>query len=324
MTKKLTLDEFIKKAQKKHNNLYSYEFVDNYENTYSSIKILCSIHGIFEQKVVAHLRGQGCWFCGVEKRSKTQKLKEEDVLNKIKDIFGESLDYSEFIYHRFDKKSIFICKEHGKFEKHICHILNGQGCPKCGHKRAGIKPKYSFDDFLIMAKKIHGDKYDYSLSEYSCVSEKIKIICDRHGEFWQTPQHHVYRGNGCQFCNESHGERIILEVLKKNSINFKRQKTFVGCLDKSFLKFDFFLIDYNICIECDGEQHFEDCNKFFLRCKLEDIQRRDGIKNKFCKDNNIFLLRIPYYEINKIEEKILEFLFVNKKEYSVREVLCSE
>ena len=84
--------------------------------------------------------------------------------------------------------------------------------------------------------------------------------------------------------------------------------TFDSCLDIRKLKFDFYLLDYNICIEFDGYQHFKSVKWFGGDEYLDNIKRKDNIKTQFCKDNNIELLRIKYNQINKIDE-ILDSVF---------------
>lgn len=99
-------------------------------------------------------------------------------------------------------------------------------------------------------------------------------------------------------CLKSHGELIISELLTKLNINFIRQYTFNNCRSDNncLLYFDFYLPDYNCCIEYDGEQHFFYRNSGWnTKENYELTQRRDEIKNQYCKDNNIQLIRIPYY-----------------------------
>ena len=109
-------------------------------------------------------------------------------------------------------KVCIICPEHGEFwQTPSDHIFQKQGCPKCGIKRRADKNRLSKEDFVLKAKEIHGDKYDYSKVEYVDCMKKVCIICHEkdkngkeHGEFWQTPNNHL-RGNGCPKCKESKG-----------------------------------------------------------------------------------------------------------------------
>lgn len=107
-------------------------------------------------------------------------------------------------------------------------------------------------------------------------------------------------------CETSKGEQKIHSLLQKMNILFITQKTFPKCVnDKTNrkLKFDFYLPDYNICIEYDGKQHFEETS--MCEDTLEERKNRDKIKNKFCKENNIGLIRIPYWDFNKIDDSYL-------------------
>lgn len=174
--------------------------------------------------------------------------------------------------------------------------------------------KKTTEQFIEQAEQIHGDKYDYSLVNYINNHTKIKIICKKHGIFEQSPDHHLL-GNGCPLCNNSSNESKVEKLLKEKKIKFEAQKRFLDCRDKRSLPFDFYLPDYNICIEYDGQQHFRPTD--FGKCyshlteeakqNFEIIKKHDKIKTDFCKNNGIYLLRISYKDniIDKINS-ILE------------------
>lgn len=111
-------------------------------------------------------------------------------------------------------------------------------------------------------------------------------------------------------CMKSKGEEKISVVLSSLNIIFEKEKTFQNCRNpktNQLLRFDFYLPDYNCCIEYDGEQHFEEWNlgKIFLK----DRQFLDNFKNQYCQNNNIKIVRIPYWDYNKIDNQyILEKL----------------
>jgi len=90
---------------------------------------------------------------------------------------------------------------------------------------------------------------------------KIKIICKNHGEFTTTPNNHL-RGSGCPSCGQSKGEDRIQKLLEENNIKFIKQHRFPDCKNIKPLSFDFYLLEYNTCIEFDGIQHFEPRIKF--------------------------------------------------------------
>ena len=118
-----------------------------------------------------------------------------------------------------------ICPEHGEFwQTPNKHISRKQGCPKCGDIKNGFNKRLGNDKFIERARKVHGDKYDYSKVEYIDYDTKVCIICPIHGEFWQTPQVHLLSKCGCSYCNESHLERDVRLFLQENNINFEQQK----------------------------------------------------------------------------------------------------
>ena len=136
-----------------------------------------------------------------------------------------------------------------------------------------------------------------------------------HGEFLQKPPIHI-SGSGCPRCSESKGERKINSFLAKENISFKRQKTFNDCVNNKtgrLLSFDFYLPKYNLCIEYDGEYHYEPWRLYFDKSeaqeKYNDLKYRDNLKNLYVKNNNIKLLRIPYFEFKNIDKIISSYLF---------------
>lgn len=68
------------------------------------------------------------------------------------------------------------------------------------------------------------------------------------------------------------------------------------------MPFDFYIKEFNLCIEFDGEQHYRENNYFGGNNIFKETQKRDKIKNKYCKDNDINLLRIPYWELDSVED----------------------
>jgi len=147
------------------------------------------------------------------------------------------------------------------------------------------------EEFIKKAKLIHGDKYDYSLVEYKGCNEKVKIICPTHGIFEQTARNH-YRGSGCPKCRESHGARATRKFLISNKINFKAEHIFETCKYKDYLKFDFYLPDYNTVIEFQGEQHFRSVEYWGGDEDFEIRKKRDETKRDWCLKNGVKLIEL--------------------------------
>jgi hypothetical protein len=295
MPKKLTTKIFIEKAKLIHGEKYDYS-LSEYFFSNEKIKIICSEHGIFEQKPNNHLNGRGCYNCGEKERIKKQTMGDMKFIQKAKLIYSEKYDYSLSEYKNNQTKIKIKCKKHGIFElTPNCH-LSGQGCPRC------IGRGKTTDDFIEEAIIKHGSVYDYSLSEYSGTFTKIKIICHEHGIFEPTPNQHL-NGSGCPVCNNSKGERDIRNYLIKNGINFIQQKRFNDCRDKNPLPFDFYIPKLNICIEYQGVQHFRPIDYFGGKKVFESQKKRDLIKQTYCKSKGINLIIIKFDE--EINNKLI-------------------
>ena len=289
---KIKNDVFIKQSIEKHGNKYDYSLVDITDT--DNVDIICKYHGVFSQNIYNHLKGHGCSKC-----KNLFNYNTDVFILKAKKIHGNKYDYSLVKYINNSTKLIIKCPKHGIFKQTPNnHLTKKQGCPKCN---GGVR--FTTNDFISKAKKIHGNKYDYSLVDYTNTYTKIKIICQKHGVFSQRPDNHL-NNSGCPICNESKGEKNIRLFLKKNKISYIKQFVFEDCKDKRVLPFDFYLPDYNIIIEFDGIQHFE-IRDIFGEDNFIQTQKHDIIKNDYCKNNNIHLLRIKYTEINNIN-KILE------------------
>ena len=121
----LTKDDFIKKANKKHNFKYDYNEI-MYVNKHTKINIKCKQHGLFSQSPSAHLSGNGCNQCSIDKRTYNQ----EEFIDKCKKKHGDKFCYSKTKYQGINKEIIIICPKHGEFtQKAGSHFL--YGCRKC-------------------------------------------------------------------------------------------------------------------------------------------------------------------------------------------------
>jgi len=118
-----TTEEFILSAQKVHNNIFDYSKV-KYTHSWNDIKIICKIHGEFEQKASHHLSGQGCMKC-------RNFLSKEEFIENANRVHHNMYDYSKSIYTSAHDKLIIICSKHGKFEQEANSHLSGHGCDKC-------------------------------------------------------------------------------------------------------------------------------------------------------------------------------------------------
>jgi hypothetical protein len=292
---KLTKKDFIKKSREIHGNKYDYSLVE-YKNNHTKVKIICPKHGFFEQIPYSHLNGFSCKKC-----SGFNILTTKDFIKKAIEVHGNKYDYSLVEYENSKRKVKIVCPIHGVFEQNtVNHIHLKNNCPKCVNNNI----KSTTKDFIKKAIEVHGNRFDYSLVEYENSKTKVKIICPIHGVFEQNTTHHL-RGVGCPICNSSKGEIEIMKLLISYSIKYEKQKTYHNCKNIKLLPFDFYLPEYNMCIEYDGRQHYESIKYFGGEKRLKKQKQIDSIKNEYCKNNNIRLIRIKYDEDI---EKVLSYL----------------
>lgn len=286
-----TLQQFIIDANIVHNNTYDYSLVE-YKNNKTKIKIICKIHGVFEQTPGHHTRGSGCCLCTNPHRI---PLTTEQFIIKANIKHNNKFDYSLCDYKNDLHKIKIICPLHGLFEQSPSSHLRGVGgCKICTSSIMRSLKLETTENFIENSLKVHNNTYDYSLSTYIDCKTKVKIICKEHGIFEQLPLSHI-NGCGCPICKLSKGEAKVKNWLILNNIEYVPQKKFDGCKGKrNVLPFDFYLPKYNICIEYDGKQHFEEVNFFGGNKVFKRTKEYDIIKTKFCQDNDIFLFRIKY------------------------------
>lgn len=323
MPNKLTQENFIEKANLIHDFKYDYSKI-NYINSRTSIIIICPIHGEFYKKPDHHLsKKQGCPRCAREKQFPNKINNTLDFIKLANQIHNFKYDYSLVKYNGYKdrpKKVSIIChekdengKEHGIFYQQAGNHLNSQGCKKCFIKST----TKSLDSFIKESNHIHNFKYDYNKVKYINTDTKVCIICPEHGEFWKTPRCHITQESGCPYCKKrfSKGENKIALILQHNKIKYVRQYCFLKCKGiRNLLPFDFYLPDYNTCIEFDGRQHTEPVSLFGGIITFKKIQINDKIKNIFCIENKIKLIRIPYSIIrnnNKVQKIILDDIVNN-------------
>lgn len=201
-----TTEYFVTKARKVHGDKYDYSKVD-YIHSEKKVIILCSSHGEFLQTASEHLQGSGCIVCRNEKNTKPVAV----FLSEANNIHKNKYDYHKMKYSNSTEKIIIVCKIHGEFNQTPTEHIQGYGCPKCG----GSFP-LTTEEFIEKAKKVHGDKYDYSKTVYTRTKNKVTIICKKHGEFQQTANAHVSAKKGCEKCTVgiSNKEIQLLNELK--------------------------------------------------------------------------------------------------------------
>ncbi|WPJ50447.1 hypothetical protein RCIP0023_00405 [Klebsiella phage RCIP0023] len=303
MKKRISKEQFLQEAHLKFNSKFIYLINDNsWTGITSIIGVICPDHGIKYTTAFNHRKGlYGCMGCLHD----AQRKNIEQFINESIDKHGNLYDYSKVKYINKETKVCIICPIHGEFWQTPADHIRPYGCKDCARENS----KIGYDEFVRRSNIKHNNKYDYSKVEYNRCDERVCIICPKHGEFWQFVTGHMHSGNGCINCarEEMYQSKPVLKIkqyLLENNYNIVMEKSFSDCRNENTLPFDFYLEEYNLCIEYDGEQHYKSIEFFGGEEKLIKQQQNDSIKNQYCKDNNINLLRIRFDEdpILKIKE----------------------
>lgn len=244
-------EEFIKKAQKIHGDSIDYSKVE-YINNKTPACFICPEHGEFWMKPNYILNGRGCPKCGNSRKGNFKKLTLDEFVNRSQIIHNNKYDYSHIKeYNNNRSKLPIICPEHGLFMQSPDMHLSGQGCPECAKEKSAISRRYTRDEYIKEAKKVHDNKYSYDKLIYNGINEFVTITCPIHGDYEQKASYHL-SGNGCPKCGivMSNGENEIFEFIEKLV-----GKGNVLSRNKSIIKpyeIDIYIPSMKIAFEYDG------------------------------------------------------------------------
>ncbi len=303
---KYTQQEYIELLNKKNPNI---SLIGEYINMNTPILHYCKKHDIKWDISPYHaLEGCGCTQCGKEKITNKKRSTHEKYISDLYSIRNDI----EVLEYYIDSKTPILhrCKIHNVIWS-ICpsNALGGKGCPKCKTNKISNSLK---KDNLWYTEKLKTERpHIVALEEYVDYDTKIKHYCTIHQYEWMDSPRCVFRDIGCPKCTGYKNEIMISDWLDKNNILYIRQYRFDDCKDKRTLPFDFYLPNLNVCIEYDGRQHYESIDfagkgSDWSKEQLKITQYHDEIKNKYCKNNNIKLLRISY--LQNIEEELQNFI----------------
>lgn len=309
----MTAVQFIEKCRTIHKDKFDYSKT-KYIHHKSKVVIICNVCKYeFVIFPYSHLHTGGCRKCQVKKLPQNTLWTHEKFLQEAHKKHGDKFEYLS-LYKGMERKIEIKCKEckHEFKTNAYNHARGGTGCPKCRYKKLPQNQPMDITLFEERCKKVHDNKYEYC-GDFCGTNHKVSIFCKIHQKwFRQKAGSHLFDNDGCPYCCASKGEEKVEDLLKELNVRYEVEKSFEQCVNTEALFFDFYLPDYNACIEYDGKQHLYPIKWFGGKKNLEYVQRCDTIKNKFCADNGVSLLRIPFYEFNNIDKLISEFLQVHK------------
>ena len=236
---------------------------------------------------------------------KNKKITNEEILLEVEQSGLKLIEIKseEKIYKDNKKRNVIRivlrCSEGHEWETNYSKFKNQKtGCKVCKAKERGIKSRLNFEE---VKEKVEKEGYKLLSKEYECSRKDLTYQCDK-GHMYDASWNEFQRGCRCPYCKNSKGEEKIKNFLENKKIEYLKEKRFDDCKFKYTLPFDFYLLQYNCCIEYDGIQHFEVNEHFGGEEEFERTKIRDTIKNEYCKKNNIKLIRIPYWDYDRIEE----------------------
>ena len=280
---------FINRIKEKRPNDYDdYVVLGVYKDSHTPIKMY---HKVCKKKFDitpnSFLSGRGCNKCGSRRAGKKMQISLQEAYNRIPDSYI-ILDEFESVL----KRNLMYCEDCGRVFYARVHDLERRPESICQYCNFSNKNKDD-DEFKWQVSILVGTDYTF-LDKYKDARTSLEVIHNACNHKYHVTPHNFLRGKRCPRCKESHGEAYITDLLERHNIKYIRQKTFDGCVYKHKLLFDFYLPDYNLCIEYDGEQHYHPVKHLGGKKNYDIGHKRDLVKDQFCKDNGIKLLRIPY------------------------------
>lgn len=325
------LRELIEIGKKKHKSKYTYDLVKYAPDKRKDqkVEIRCNSHGSFWQSIHTHRAGHGCPKCARELNSKTGKMystaKEylHHFLEKAEEVHGDKFDYSQVKFDkdnpRWGNKIKLVCSQGHSFKQCAHHHINlMQGCPKCLMR--GYTSKELTTIFLKEAKRIYGNKYDYSKVRYTTrkSSEKIKIVCPTHGVFLRNYHTFLSIRRGCPSCSQhaSSAEDILVNWIKK--ISDSKVRRHVKGICKSTLTgypLEVDIVVGDVALEYGGVYWHST-----LAGKHKNYHRDKYLQ---CKSKNLTLLTIFDSDLKKrpiaVKNRIRNALLANKYKVFARD-----
>lgn len=313
MPKRRTQEEFKQIVLEKLGK--DYEVLGQYVNKNTKILMKHYICGNTFMKnphdVVS--KGSGCPYCNGNQLAKYNE-------NWVKDNTPYPYIYIKNFKNMTTKCTFYCTKCETYFEQKPSRLINEKiyGC-KCNPRK--LK---THEEFLEELGKECLEEYEI-LDKYINIDTKIRFKHKKCGTIFNiSPYSFMYKAKKkyCPICyyNKSKGEIDINKYLEINKIDYQKEFMFPDLPNR---RFDFFLPEYNMCIEFDGKQHFESIKFFGGEENLIKTQIRDKEKNNYCIKNNIKLIRIPYTEYLNLN-KILDEILKEKSSTTIEKYLVTE
>lgn len=304
MPKKWKYEDIVKYVKNKGGTVLTTK--EEYKNTRTNMDFTCNICGEKITRTFKSYRDQkafSCRECTNKKLREDRRLSQDEVFARCNK-FGAKLITPYKLYKNNETNMELECSCGNHFTRRLADLQSETDyrCTFCSNHH-----KYTLEE----VKSFIENKGCKLLSEvYNNNSELLEIQCKCGNVFYR--RFGNFKDSEQYYCNDcisiSKGEEKIKSILDELNINYERGYRFEDCKNIKSLPFDFYIYSLNITIEYDGKQHYKvGCFNMTL-LDLMNLKRRDNIKTQYCKDNNIKLIRIPYWDYNNIKDIICQEL----------------
>lgn len=277
------------------------------------IEYQCNIHpdqGVMSCDYYSFMkRKTGCILCGIKQRGEKHRIPVEDLksLCEEKGFIFNDCDYVRWTNGAHKVRIHATCKQH--IDKGIQFFdygnlkINKCGCKYCiGQGRT--QESYQ--------KELNDNHRNITILEFNGYMD-ILAKCDKCEYVWKAKGVNLTQGHGCPRCNHSRYEKMVERVLLDQNITHIPQHWFPDCRDAAPLPFDFYLPDKNVLIEVDGQGHYRPINFGGISDEkatkaFELTKKHDAMKTAYCKEHNIPLFRIPYYDLDNKQINLAQYI----------------
>ena len=270
---------------------------------------ICNSHSDSGIKTLTYDRminqNHGCWECGVERRGIKHRRANEDKFREAVERMG--FVYKGYSYDNSDTtrkkvKIAYVCSRHThkglQYANYDNLLRRAKGCTYC----AGTGR--TMEDLRSELNAMHNCIEVIAYTDYSF---PVEVQCKKCKHLWRTSGISLTQGHMCPKCTRSHFEKEVMHLLDLWDVEYVCEHRFEECRSKRELPFDLFLTVHNIAIEMDGEHHYMPIRRGSMTDedaeeKLKITQEHDRIKTMFCENNGIKLIRVPFWERNRLKD----------------------
>ena len=298
---KLTQEQVINSFKEVHGDAFDYSRVV-YVDTHTPVEVYCKKHDCnFKTLPKNHKKGSKCKICGREAQINKAKKEQEDFIKDAKAVYGEKDNYDLVKYSNNKTEVIISCSLHGKFEVRPDLYLQGKGCLECRRKKTKSTDK---EVFLEEAKKVYGDKDDYTNTKVISSKEDIEIRCTKHNHTFTKSIQTYLAGYGCPKCSAENYRELraipLEEYYRRVNEKHENKYTYAG---------DFTTLSGVVTFFCEehGEQRLN-ANSHLIgagckKCEKTPIKTNKRTKEGYCKLANGRPTKLYFLECFKDEER---------------------